>query len=103
MRTSRLVRLAAIAVALLYLAGALIVEALHASATLLLYLGVAGLLALASVFTVHVRQRPESDYQRGSWQMTGQRFRDPATGKTMELRQNPATGERDYVEVEDPA
>jgi uncharacterized membrane protein len=33
------------------------------------------------------------------WQTTGERFVDPASGKLVEVRYNPQTGERAYVDA----
>lgn len=35
----------------------------------------------------------------GEWQATGERFVDPTSGKLTEVRYNPTTGEREYVEI----
>jgi hypothetical protein len=40
------------------------------------------------------RKRVQRD--RGTWQDTGERFRDPIGGTLIEVDYNPATGERDY-------
>jgi len=95
---SSAVRRVALAVGLLYLLSAAAVLLAGASQTLLVYLAVAGLLVLGSVFAWR-RPGRQAGRQAGYWQMTGERFRDPATGRTMEIRHNPVTGERDYVEV----
>ena len=34
-----------------------------------------------------------------NWQPTGERFIDPGSGKLIEVRYNPRTGERDYQEI----
>jgi len=34
------------------------------------------------------------------WQSTGERFVDPGSGKLVEVRFNPATGERAYIDLE---
>jgi len=93
----------ALAVGLAYLAGAGVVLSVGASRVLLIYLLVAGALVVVSVFTMGGRYKPDVDRDRGYWQMTGERFRDPETGHTMEVRFNPVTGERDYVDVEAPS
>jgi hypothetical protein len=35
----------------------------------------------------------------GQWELTGERFIDPTTKRLMEVRYNPATGQRAYVDV----
>ncbi len=97
---SRVIRNIALGIGLLYLVGAGVALSFNASGVLLVYLAVAGLLVLVSVFTMRDVYRPKVDRDRGYWQMTGERFRDPASGHMMEVRYNPVTGERDYVDVE---
>jgi len=36
----------------------------------------------------------------GDWQVTGERFVDPETGKNMEVLYNPRSGERRYQEID---
>ncbi|HTD36140.1 MAG TPA: hypothetical protein VK669_01405 [Candidatus Limnocylindrales bacterium] len=36
--------------------------------------------------------------ETGHWEKTGERFIDPASGKLVEVRYDPRTGERDYRE-----
>lgn len=38
----------------------------------------------------------------GSWETTDERFIDPTTDKLMQVRYNPQTGERDYVDAGGP-
>jgi hypothetical protein len=97
---SRVIRNVALAVGLLYLVAAGIVVSVKASQALLIYLLVAGVLVIVGVLTMGGRYKPDVDRERGYWQMTGERFRDPASGHTMEVRFNPVTGERDYVDVD---
>jgi len=42
------------------------------------------------------RYRPNVDATRGTWQPTGERFKDPTSGEIVDVYDNPATGERDY-------
>ena len=88
-------------IGLAFLIAAAVAQSLNAPQTLSIYLGIAGLLVLASAFAVRDTSRPKEDQPEGYWQLTGQRFHDPATGRMMEIRHNPVTGERDYVEVKD--
>ena len=94
-------RIAAVVVGVAFLAAAGIVQQAHESLTLALYLTIAGLLVLASIYTIRLPSAPRENRDQGCWQMTGERFRDPSTGHLMELRHNPVTGEKDYVEVEE--
>jgi hypothetical protein len=85
---------------LLYLIGAgLLLFVVHATFWLVLYLAVNGALLVGAVFLERKGYRPRVDRARGEWRATGERFVDPTTGRMMEVRYNPATGERDYVEV----
>jgi hypothetical protein len=98
--SSRMVRNISLGIGGAYLLAAGIVLSLNASRVLLLYLAIAGVLVIASVLVQRDTSRPKDRADRGYWQMTGERFRDPASGRTMEVRRNPITGERDYVEVD---
>ena len=84
-----------------FLAAAGIVYSVRGAQTLWLYMGIAGLLLIGSVVFERSAYRPRVQHGRGHWQMTGERFRDPGSGHMMEVRFNPVTGERDYVEVGD--
>lgn len=65
-----------------------------------LYLAFYGLLLIAGILFERSHYRPPVDERHGPWQGTGERFVDPTTGQLMEVRFNPATGERDYVPVQ---
>lgn len=65
------------------------------------YLLLNGVIVLAALAFERRRYRPAVDSARGHWQLTGERFVDPSSGRTMEVRYNPTTGERDYVEAGD--
>jgi hypothetical protein len=69
---------------------------------LALYLGASGVLIAGGILIERRGYRPRVDRTRGRWQATGERFMDPTTGKLMEVRYNPETGERDYVEADAP-
>ena len=90
----------AIALGVLYvLAAVLLFTALHALAWGAIYLLVNGLVVLGAIAFERRRYRPVVDSARGQWQLTGERFVDPSSGRTMEVRYNPTTGEREYVDV----
>jgi hypothetical protein len=55
-----------------------------------------GLLLFAIAFEAR-RYRPKAS--GGPWESTGERFVDPASGKLTEVRYNPQSGEREYVEI----
>ena len=62
-----------------------------------LELGIFGALVLiGTIFEGHYRSQRATG--RG-WQTTGERFVDPTSGKMVEVRYNPRTGERSYVDV----
>jgi|HubBroStandDraft_6_1064221.scaffolds.fasta_scaffold3242865_1 hypothetical protein len=62
-----------------------------------LELGVFGVLILiGTFFERHYRTRRAAG--RG-WQSTAERFVDPTSGKLVEVRYNPRTGERAYVDA----
>lgn len=54
-----------------------------------------GALIVLGLFFDRYRKRIQ---ESGDWEPTGERFVDPATGKLVEVRYNPKTGERDYRE-----
>lgn len=60
-------------------------------------LGIGVLFAVGVLFERHYRTRVDTN--RGTWQKTGERFVDPTSGKLVEVRYNPQTGERDYREL----
>lgn len=89
-----------IALGVLYvLAAVLLFTALHALAWGAIYLLINGVIVLGALAFERRRYRPAIDSMHGQWQLTGERFVDPSSGRTMEVRYNPATGEREYVDV----
>jgi len=46
--------------------------------------------------------RPRVDRAHGRWEATGERFVDPTSGHLIEVRYDPATGQRDYVDLGAP-
>jgi hypothetical protein len=58
-----------------------------------------GLLIICGVVFEKQRYRPKIDTRSGAWTHTGEKFKDPTTGKLMEVLFNPTTGERDYKEI----
>jgi hypothetical protein len=63
--------------------------------------GVGGLVILAGVL-LEQRYRKRVDRSRTTWKATGERFKDPGTGKLVEVFYDPTTGERDYRDVTAP-
>ncbi|GEM_PF-243908 len=96
---SRLRQLAA-GIGALYLLGALVTYSAKGPEVLTMYLAISGALLLAATAFERGRYRPRVSSSSGRWQLTGERFKDPSSGRLMEVRFNPETGERDYVEVE---
>jgi len=57
----------------------------------------AGVVLAAAIFEAR-RYRARVSSAAG-WQDTEEKFVDPTTGRLMQVRFNPRTGERDYVEI----
>jgi len=55
----------------------------------------AAVVALLAVFE-RGRYRPRIDPSRGTWQATGERFRDPTSGELVDVYADAETGARDY-------
>ena len=70
-----------------------------APVAVLAYLGVIGLVIIASLAFERSRYRGARNAKPDLWQATGERFRDPGSGRLMEVRSDPRTGERAYLEV----
>jgi hypothetical protein len=81
----------------LVVAGVLLVV-VQAPLPLVLYLAVSGMLLAGGILFERRGYHPRINRRLGGWQSTGERFVDPTTGHLMEVRYNPETGERDYVE-----
>lgn len=62
------------------------------------YFIVNGLIILIAAVFERGRYRPHTKNSDG-WVVTNERFIDDTTGKTMEVRYNRQTGERDYAET----
>jgi hypothetical protein len=60
-----------------------------------LLFGVQAIVVLALILFERGRYRPPIG-STGEWVPTGERFEDPSSGKTVEVYQNPRTGEREY-------
>jgi hypothetical protein len=97
---SGLIRKVAIALGVLFFLAAAVARGLDVPRTVPLYLAIAGVLIVGSALSIRDTGGPRQEQPEGYWEMTGERFRDPATGSMMEIRHNPVTGERDYVELE---
>jgi len=64
-----------------------------------LYIGVEGGVVLLALLFERWRYRPRVDTRNGRWEATGERFVDPSSGRLVEVRYNPDTGQRDYVDA----
>jgi sugar phosphate permease len=53
-------------------------------------------IVLALIVFERSRYQPKVDRSSGAWKPTGERFEDPTSGETVEVYENPQTGERDY-------
>ena len=62
------------------------------------YLAASGIVVAGAILFERRGYHPRVDRTQGKWQPTGERFVDPTTGQMVEVRYNPQTGERDYVE-----
>jgi len=54
------------------------------------------IVVLALIAFERTRYRPAVKNGSGEWLPTGEKFEDPTSGKTVEVYENPRTGERDY-------
>jgi hypothetical protein len=89
-----------IGLGVLYLLGALLLFAAFGAVIPGIYLLVGGAVLLGGIVFERSRYRPRIDRERGDWQTTGERFVDPSSGRLVDVRYNPATGQRDYVDAE---
>ncbi len=61
--------------------------------------GAVGLAGAAAVLYEARRHRARLAARRGGWELTNERFVDPATGHVMQGRYNRGTGERDQIDL----
>lgn len=92
-------RRAVLAWGLVYLAVAVLLLVRHTARPLALYLALGGIVLVAGIVWERSRYRPVVDPTAGEWRPTGERFIDPVGGQLVEVRYNPATGERAYIDV----
>ena len=59
----------------------------------------AGVILIGLLFEARRYLGRVTDPTSGGWQLTEEKFIDPATGHLMQVRFNPQTGERDYVDL----
>ena len=92
-----------IALGLAYLVVAAVLFALHIGPLVLaVILAVNGAIVVGAILIERSRYRPEpaGDSTHILWRPTGERFVDPASGRTIEVQENTVTGERIYQEVD---
>jgi hypothetical protein len=82
------------------LVGAMVLFVAHGPVGAIASSGVIGVLLVAGGLFERRRYRARVDRENRRWQDTAERFVDPTTGRLMEVRYDPETGERDYVEVD---
>lgn len=64
-----------------------------------IYLIIMGAILVVALLIERRGYRPTVDRSSGHWEATGERFVDPTSGHLIEVRYNPETGERDYVDT----
>jgi hypothetical protein len=61
-----------------------------------LLIGLQAIVVLALIAFERSRYRTVAKGAPNEWVPTGEKFEDPTSGKTVEVYENPNTGERDY-------
>jgi hypothetical protein len=79
--------------------GLVLLAVVHSGIVIGTYCLVAGCGLIAVLVFERRRYQPRVNRSRGRWQVTDERFVDPTTGHMMEVRFNPDTGERDYIDI----
>jgi hypothetical protein len=98
-RPSKL-RTAVLALGILYLVGAVVLFAKSPGGLIVGgYLVIVGALLIGSIVFERQRYRPRRKSAQGASEPTGERFIDPTSGRLMEVRFDPSTGAREYVDV----
>ena len=91
-----------VALGVLVLALAVVLLALGWIVPLAVELIVGSLVLVAALLFERRGYHPDVDRTRGEWQATGERFVDPTSGHLIEVRFDPTTGQRDYVDLGQP-
>ncbi len=93
-----MLRTVLIALAIVAVVGAigLLISGVGASATVIGWVIVEGIILLLALLFERGRYQPETS--SGPWEPTDERFQDPTTGRWVRVEYNPRTGERRYVE-----
>jgi hypothetical protein len=94
----------ALILGLVLLAIAVIAAVLAAPVPLIAWPAVVGLLFVIGTAFERVRYKPVAPTPPlgSGWVETAERFRDPATGRWVQVYFKPETGERSYVEIPPP-
>ncbi len=82
----------------LYLPGLGAALYFHVPGPVVVYLAVTGAIIIAALMLERGRYRASAE-GGASWPPTGERFRDPVSNRLMEVRSDPRTGKRAYVET----
>lgn len=94
-----MLRRALIVYGVLCLVAAVALLAVGATVWVAVDLIVNGVIIVGALAVERGRYRPRIDSAAGHWELTGERFVDPASGHLMEVRYNKDTGQREYVDV----
>jgi hypothetical protein len=93
-------RLVVLAAGVALLVGATVLYVARGPSIGVIYCGAIGVVIVVGVLIERGRYRTGADRGHDRWQSTGERFVDPTSGRLMEVRYDPESGERGYVEVE---
>ncbi len=94
-----MLRYALIAYGVLCLVVAVALLAVGATVWVAVDLIVNGVIIVGALAVERGRYRPRIDAASGPWELTGERFVDPASGHLTEVRYNRDTGQREYVDL----
>jgi hypothetical protein len=65
----------------------------------LIVMALEGVLIIVGVLFERSRYRPTITSPGDHWQISGEKFKDPTSGKTMQVAYDPKTGQRNYIEM----
>jgi hypothetical protein len=89
-----------IGLGVVFLLGATLLAAgVHAAWPAAIELAIVGLLIIGGTLLERRYHTPKPTPEQ-EWKSTGERFVDPTSGKLVDVRYNPATGERAYVDTD---
>jgi hypothetical protein len=94
-----MLRRALVLYGLLALIGAFILFHVGAPLAIVAYVAVNGVAVVGGIVLERRGYHPRVHRELGAWERTDERFIDPVSGHLMEVRYNPTTGERDYVDL----